>query len=79
MYYEFNFRLVTILLYYITVLKMSFCSSPKIRNLRTATAKNLNNGKYYFNLRMMFNLFLDSMYINFNDEQPLKFLMFHSE
>jgi len=40
---------------------------------------NLNNEKYYLNLRMMFKLFLDSKYINFNDEQPLKFLMFYSK
>ena len=32
---------------------------------------NFDNEKYYFNLRMMLNLFLDLSNINFNDEKTL--------
>jgi len=34
------------------------------------------NEKYYFNLRMMLNLFLDLRNINFNDEQMQNFKNF---
>ena len=37
---------------------------------------NFDNGKYYFYLRMMLNLFLDLRNTNFDDEQTLNFKCF---
>jgi len=34
---------------------------------------NFDNGKYYFNLRMMLNLFLELRKSNIDDEQKAKF------
>jgi len=51
------------------------CHTNADRNGIYSLSKYLNfdNEKYYFNLRMMLNLFLDLRNINFNDEQNAKF------
>jgi hypothetical protein len=38
---------------------------------------NFDNGKDYFNLRMMLNLFLDLRNTNFDDKQMLNFKEFN--
>jgi hypothetical protein len=38
-------------------------------NLLRIKVFNLDNGKYYFNLRKMLNLFLELRNSNFDDEQ----------